>query len=66
MTSKTIRSNGKWLKVTKDNSKFYFHTGYEGEMKAHTWFSYSISIISNWAEAMSLAKVSLESLCSNK
>jgi len=53
-TERTIRTNGKWIKITRDNKQrtFTFAIGYQGEFKAHQIEGvYSFKWVANWTEA---------------
>jgi len=56
-TDRTIRTDSKWVKITRDNKKrtFTFAKGYTGEFKAHDIEELSFKWIANWSEAVERA-----------
>ena len=52
-TERTIRTHGKWIKITRDNKErnFTFALGYQGEFKAHDLSTLSFKWVANWSEA---------------
>jgi hypothetical protein len=53
-TEKTIRTNGKWVKITRDNKQrtFTFAIGYQGEFTAYQIEgTLSFKWVANWTEA---------------
>jgi len=53
-TEKTIRTNGKWVKITRDNKErtFTFAVGYQGEFTAYQIEgTLSFKWVANWTEA---------------
>jgi hypothetical protein len=53
-TEKTIRTNGKWVKITRDNQAktFTFAIGYEGQVSAYEIEgTLSFKWVANWTEA---------------
>lgn len=60
-TEKTIRSNGQWIKITRDNKKrtFHFARGYKDVVSAHDRVTLSFKWIPNWTEAIERANKTL-------
>lgn len=52
-TEKTIRTQGQWLKITRDskNKTFTFARGYENDLQATEVQTYSFKWIQNWTDA---------------
>lgn len=53
-TEKTIRVNGYWVKITRDNKErtFTFAKGQSGEVQAYTREVLPFKWVANWAEAI--------------
>lgn len=56
-TEKTIRADGQWVKVTRDNKErtFTFARGYEGNFQANEIETLSFKWVANWSEAIDRA-----------
>jgi hypothetical protein len=56
-TEKTIRANGQWVKITRDNKerKFTFAKGTENEVTAYTIETLTFKWVANWTEAIERA-----------
>jgi hypothetical protein len=52
-TERTIRSDGQWLKITRDNKDrtFTFARGYTGDFKASEIETLPFKWVANWTEA---------------
>jgi hypothetical protein len=52
-TDRTIRANGQWVKITRDNKEkiYTFARGWEGEFKAHDCKTMPFKLLTNWVEA---------------
>jgi hypothetical protein len=59
-TEKTIRANGQWVKITRDNKErnFTFAKGLQGEYTAHTIETLPFKWVANWKEAIERATTS--------
>ena len=56
-TERTIKTDSKWVKITRDNEKrkFYFAKGYNGNITAHESRELSFKWVWNWKEAQDCA-----------
>jgi len=56
-TERTILTDNKWVKITRDNEKrtFYFAKGYKGNITAHESQELSFKWVWNWNEAQDYA-----------
>lgn len=57
-TEKTIRTNGRWVKITRDNKDrtFTFAVGRDGNFFAHHVDTLTFKWVANWDEAKSRAE----------
>jgi hypothetical protein len=60
-TEKTVRTDGQWLKISRDNTKrtFTFARGYAGQYTANEIEILSFKWIANWTEALARANNTL-------
>ena len=58
ITEKTIRANGQWVKITRDNKDrtFTFARGYNGEFQSIEFEMLTFKWVANWTEAIERAK----------
>jgi len=56
-TEKYVRTEGQWVKITRDNKKrsFTFARGYKGEFSARDIDCLSFKWVANWKEAIDRA-----------
>lgn len=60
-TEKYVRTESKWVKITRDNQKrtFTFAVGYKGEFTAHDVQELPFKWVANWTEAIERANTTL-------
>ncbi len=60
-TEKTVRTDGQWLKITRDNKErtFTFARGYKGQYEANETQTLSFKWVANWTEALEKANRTL-------
>jgi hypothetical protein len=62
-TEKTVRTDGQWVKITRDNEKrtFTFARGWVSSHQAHEIDTFSFKWFSNWSEALDYANRQIQS-----
>ena len=60
-TERTVRTESKWVKITRDNKEraFTFAKGYKGEYTAHEIETLSFKWVANWSEATARANIAM-------
>jgi len=61
-TEKTVRTEGQWLKITRDNKErtFTFARGWAGSHQAHEIDTYNFKWFANWSEALAHANYKIQ------